>query len=146
MKVLHVASFRGNIGDNANHAGFRPWFESMLGQAPEWIEFEICDVYRKTRAFDADFAKQANTCDLVVIGGGNYFELWVENSPTGTSISVPDDVMDAIKPPIFINALGWTMPRAIPKRRWGASANSWVGCWRRTNIWSVSAMTAPWPR
>jgi polysaccharide pyruvyl transferase WcaK-like protein len=106
MKVLHVASFRGNIGDNANHAGFRPWFESLLGRTPEWIEFEIRDVYRKTRAFDADFAREANAADLVVIGGGNYFELWVKNSPTGTSISVPDDVMDAIKTPVFINALG----------------------------------------
>ena len=106
MKVLHVASFRGNIGDNANHAGFRPWFESLLGQTPEWIEFEIRDVYRKTRAFDASFAEQANRCDLVVIGGGNYFELWVKDSPTGTSISVPDEVMTAIRTPIFINALG----------------------------------------
>lgn len=106
MKVLHVASFRGNIGDNANHAGFRPWFEGLLGQTPEWIEFEIRDVYRKTRAFDAEFANEANACDLVVIGGGNYFELWVKDSPTGTSISVPDDVMAAIRTPIFINALG----------------------------------------
>lgn len=106
MKVLHVASFRGNIGDNANHAGFRPWFESLLGRTPEWIEFEIRDVYRKTRAFDADFVREANAADLVVIGGGNYFELWVKDSPTGTSISVPGDVMDAIRTPIFINALG----------------------------------------
>ncbi|MFO1249455.1 MAG: polysaccharide pyruvyl transferase family protein [Alphaproteobacteria bacterium] len=106
MKILHVASFRGNIGDNANHAGFRPWFETLLGKAPEWIEFEIRDVYRKTSAFDAAFAEQANAADLVVIGGGNYFELWVKDSPTGTSISIPDEVMASIKTHIFINALG----------------------------------------
>ena len=106
MKVLHVASFRGNIGDNANHAGFRPWFEKLAGRPITWSEFEIRDVYRKTRAFDASFAAEANAADLVVIGGGNYFELWVKDSPTGTSISVPDEVMAAIKTPIFINALG----------------------------------------
>ncbi len=106
MKVLHVASFRGNIGDNANHAGFRPWFETLVGAPLEWSEFEIRDVYRKTRAFDATFAAQANAADLVVIGGGNYFELWVADSPTGTSISVPADVLASIKTPIFINALG----------------------------------------
>jgi polysaccharide pyruvyl transferase WcaK-like protein len=106
MKVLHVASFRGNIGDNANHAGFRPWFASLLDRPIEWQEFEIRDVYRKTRAFDMTFAIEANAADLIVIGGGNYFELWVQDSPTGTSISIPDDVMKAIKTPIFINALG----------------------------------------
>jgi polysaccharide pyruvyl transferase WcaK-like protein len=106
MKVLHVASFRGNIGDNANHAGFRPWFEALAGMPIEWSEFEIRNVYRKTRAFDDVFAAEANAADLVVIGGGNYFELWVENSPTGTSISIPGDVLDSIRTPIFFNALG----------------------------------------
>lgn len=106
MKILHVASFHGNIGDNANHAGFRPWFEGMLDKPVDWTEFEIRDVYRKTRAFDAAFAEQANAADLVVIGGGNYFELWVQDSPTGTSISIPSDVLASIRPPIFINALG----------------------------------------
>lgn len=106
MKVLHVASFRGNIGDNANHAGFRPWFETLAGKPVEWAEFEIRDVFRKTRAFDTTFAAEANAADLVVIGGGNYFELWVKDSPTGTSISITDDVLASIKTPIFINALG----------------------------------------
>lgn len=106
MKILHVASFRGNIGDNANHAGFRPWFETLAGTPVTWTEFEIRDVYRKTRAFDDTFAAQANDSDLVVIGGGNYFELWVKDSPTGTSISIPDHVLASIKTPIFINALG----------------------------------------
>jgi polysaccharide pyruvyl transferase WcaK-like protein len=104
--VLHVASFHGNIGDNANHAGFRTWFSQLVGGPIEWREFEIRDVYRKTRAFDAAFAEEANAADLVVIGGGNYFELWVADSPTGTSISIPDEVMDAIRTPVFINALG----------------------------------------
>jgi polysaccharide pyruvyl transferase WcaK-like protein len=106
MKVLHVASFRGNIGDNANHAGFRPWFETLVGSPVTWTEFEIRDVYRKTRAFDAGFAAEANAADLVVIGGGNYFELWVKDSPTGTSISIPETVLASITTPIFINALG----------------------------------------
>ena len=106
MKVLHVASFRGNIGDNANHAGFRPWFEGLAGRPVAWTEFEIRDVYRKTRAFDEAFAAQANAADLVVVGGGNYFELWVKDSPTGTSISIPEHILGAIRTPIFFNALG----------------------------------------
>lgn len=106
LSILHVGSFLGNIGDNANHRGFRPWFEGLLGCPVEWREFEIRNVYRKLTAFDASFAEAANKADLVVIGGGNYFEMWVESSPTGTSISIDNDVLSKIKTPIFFNALG----------------------------------------
>lgn len=106
MKILHIASFRGNVGDNANHAGFRPWCERLLGRRVDWVEFEIRDVYRRQRAFDDTFALQANDCDLIVWGGGNYFEFWVEQSPTGTSLAIPDEVLSAVYTPMFFNSLG----------------------------------------
>lgn len=106
LSILHVGSFLGNIGDNANHQGFRPWFERLLNCPIDWQEFEIRNVYRKSAAFDSRFADAANEADLVVIGGGNYFEMWVESSPTGTSISIEDDVFSKIKTPILFNALG----------------------------------------
>ncbi|MFT4801325.1 MAG: polysaccharide pyruvyl transferase WcaK-like protein, partial [Flavobacteriaceae bacterium] len=37
---------------------------------------------------------------------GNYFELWVESSPTGTSIAIELDLLKEIKTPIFFNSLG----------------------------------------
>ena len=92
LRVLHLASFSGNIGDNANHMGFRPWFADQVGRNVEWTNCEIREFYWKERAFDADFVVLANSFDALVIGGGNYFELWVENSPTGTSIAItPED-------------------------------------------------------
>ena len=106
MKILHVASFCGNIGDIANHHGFRGWFEPLLYEKIEWYEFEIRDVYRKTSAFDEHFVFLANQVDLVVVGGGNFFEMWVDSSPTGTSISIEKDYLDKIQTPIFFNALG----------------------------------------
>lgn len=106
MRILHVASFRGNVGDNANHAGFRPWYERLLCRRADWIEFEIRDVYRKERMFDEKFATLANECDLIVWGGGNYFEFWVEQSPTGTSLAIPEKVFSMINTPMFFNALG----------------------------------------
>ena len=30
MKIIHLASFNGNVGDNINHAGFRPWFQRLI--------------------------------------------------------------------------------------------------------------------
>jgi len=106
MKVLHLASFSGNIGDNANHGGFRPWFERLAKRPIEWTDLEIRTFYWKERAFDESFVELANRHDLVVIGGGNYFELWVERSHTGTSIDIPLDLLARIRPPLFFNALG----------------------------------------
>ena len=106
MKILHLASFTGNIGDNANHLGFRPWFERMISRQVSWSDLEIREFYWKQRRFDQSFADYANTFDLVVIGGGNYFELWVDGSHTGTSLDIPLEIFSQITVPIFFNALG----------------------------------------
>jgi len=106
LKILHLASFSGNIGDNANHSGFRPWLVSVANCKAEWTELEIREYYWKERKFDESFVELVSGFDLLVIGGGNYFELWVERSATGTSIDIPLDVFAQIKIPIFFNALG----------------------------------------
>lgn len=115
LKVLHVASFTGNIGDNANHMGFRPWFESKVDRPIVWKSLEIREFYWKERAWDEDFVAYANEFDLLVIGGGNYFELWVEDSPTGTSIAIPPELFDRIRTPIFFNALGVDPGQGVPE-------------------------------
>jgi polysaccharide pyruvyl transferase WcaK-like protein len=106
MNVLHLASFSGNIGDNANHLGFRPWFESTAQCDVRWTELEIREYYWNERKFDESFVSLVSGFDLLVIGGGNYFELWVEDSATGTSIDIPLEIFAKIKTPIFFNALG----------------------------------------
>ena len=97
MKILHIASFKGNIGDNANHIGFRDWFEKLVKHTVEWENIEIREFYRSKRKWDNGFAKEANAYDLVIIGGGNYFELWVEKSPSGTSIEISPEVLRKIE-------------------------------------------------
>jgi hypothetical protein len=52
MSVLHLASFPGNVGDIANHFGFRPWFERLVEREVKWTEIEIRDFYRGTRTLD----------------------------------------------------------------------------------------------
>jgi hypothetical protein len=106
LKLLHLASFTGNVGDNANHLGFRPWLEHMLDRPVSWHELEIREFYWKERAFDSEFVKFVNQFDLLIIGGGNYFELWVADSHTGTSIDIPLEIFSKIETPIFFNALG----------------------------------------
>lgn len=114
LRVLHLASFSGNIGDNANHMGFRPWFEAVIGRAIEWSDLEIREFYWREREFDDGFVALANAHDVVVIGGGNYFELWVESSPTGTSIAIDPARFARIRVPVLFNALGVDAGQGVP--------------------------------
>lgn len=113
MKILHLASFTGNIGDQLNHLGFRKWFEKFFEKKIVWTELEIRDFYRGIRHFDSKFVDECNQHDLVVVGGGNYFELWPQNSRNGTSIDLTIEMLDEIKVPIFFNALGVDLAQGI---------------------------------
>lgn len=106
IKTLHLASFNGNVGDNINHCGFYEAIQENKDFKFEIYELEIRDFYRKLRFFDQSFVDLVNQYDLLIVGGGNYFELWVEDSPTGTSFAVEIELFSQIKTPIFFNALG----------------------------------------
>ena len=107
-KILHFASFIGNIGDNANHNGLYKTLYNKL----EDIDFtitqeEIREYFWKQKSFDDRFISLLNKFDLIIIGGGNFFELWVENSRTGTSIDIPIESLKKINPPILFFSLGF---------------------------------------
>ena len=67
------------------------------------------DVFRNKKIllnqtnWDQSFVDYANSFDLIVIGGGNYFELWVDKSPTGTSVEIEPFLFEKIKTPVFFN-------------------------------------------
>ena len=115
LKTLHLASFIGNIGDNANHNGFYNFLFQNKDFKFEIDRLEIREFYWKKRFFDKSFVDLVNQYDLLIIGGGNYFELWVENSPTGTSIAIELELLKQIKTPILFNALGVDPGQGISK-------------------------------
>lgn len=106
MRVLHLGSFQGNIGDGASHAGFRACFSAAAGKAVKYINFEIRETYWGEKTFDLDFVEASNSSDLVVVGGGNFFELSIQKSRTGATFDVPPEVLKRIKVPIIFNSLG----------------------------------------
>lgn len=107
LRVLHIASFIGNIGDTANHIGTKYLRDKFLDFEFDITEKEIRGFYWGEWNFNShEFIKEANQFDLVVIGGGNYFELWVSNSETGTSINLGLNYIKQIKTPILFYALG----------------------------------------
>lgn len=106
LRVLHLASFAGNIGDLANHAGARRMLAERLGFGLEFTDLEIREFYWKQRSFDDAFVDYANSFDLLIVGGGNYFELWVDHSATGTSIDMTPERLANLKVPTLFFALG----------------------------------------
>lgn len=108
MKVLHVASFNGNIGDHGNHRGFRRCLSKYIGEDFTFDELEIREFYKSwgIRKFDSTFVDYVNQYDLLVIGGGNFFELCWDYSQTGTTIDLSVDLMKQIKPKILFNGMG----------------------------------------
>lgn len=120
IKALHVASFNGNIGDNANHNGFRKRLTKTLGREIDFTNLEMREFYQSwnLRDFNSDdFIDLCNNHDLVVIGGGNFFELKWDYSYTGTTINISDKTLDKIKTPILFHGVGCDIAK-------GASQNS----------------------
>ncbi|MFW5795059.1 MAG: polysaccharide pyruvyl transferase family protein [Bacillota bacterium] len=108
MKVLHLASFNGNIGDNANHNGFYHLFKKHITENVEFDQLEMRKFYFSwdDRKFDESFVKEVNQYDLLVIGGGNFFDITWPDSATGTTIDISYEVLQKINTPILFNALG----------------------------------------
>lgn len=115
MEILHIASFNGNIGDNANHIGFRKIFSSLIGKEIEWTNLEIRNFYKSWNImkFNEDFVEYVNNFDLCIIGGGNFFEICHSYSVTGTTIDISKEILKKIKTPIFFNGLGFDTIRGF---------------------------------
>ncbi|MCM3389083.1 polysaccharide pyruvyl transferase family protein [Ureibacillus chungkukjangi] len=108
MKVLHLASFSGNIGDVANHESFYKCFKDLFIEDLAIEKIEIRDFYYSInkRRFDEEFVEYLNTFDLFIFGGGNFFELCWDYSDTGTTFNISNNLLRKIKVPILINGIG----------------------------------------
>lgn len=108
MKILHLASFVGNIGDNASHAGFYKLLYERLG-AFDLEKCEIREFYNNRhffkRQFDDSFVRYANTFDLLVIGGGSFFDYWNQASATGTTVDIPLQLLKKLKVRLLCTSL-----------------------------------------
>jgi len=119
-KLLHIASFIGNIGDNASHLGLGNIINELSTQKPETEHLEIRKFYKnyaladKLR-FDESFADYANTFDGIIVGGGGFLDYWVPSSSTGTTLDMPQSVIRKIKRPLIISSVGALPHQAVPE-------------------------------
>lgn len=119
MKVLHIASFNGNIGDNASHIGFRNILKT-LGIYATIDQMEIRRFYKNyslpdKQGFDESFVVMANQYDLVVFGGGGFLDFWVPNSETGTTIDISLELFDKLNVPVLFTSIGCIPHKEVPE-------------------------------
>lgn len=117
LKILHIASFKGNIGDNANHIGFKSKLSLLFPLVKfEFTKFEIRSTFRKEKSFeDQEFLELVEKHDMVFFGGGNFFELWVDHSSNNTSVDISVDTLKKITKPFIFYSLGFDISMGYSK-------------------------------
>ncbi|MEP0177514.1 MAG: polysaccharide pyruvyl transferase family protein [Paraglaciecola sp.] len=119
MNVLHVASFIGNIGDNASHLGFTNLLAN--NHTPVTIsKLEMRKFYRNYKgkdrlSFDQSFIDHANTFDRVVIGGGGFLDYCIPGSQSGTTIDICPTLLPKLTVPTWLTSIGCAPHHPIPK-------------------------------
>lgn len=113
LKLLHIASFTGNIGDNASHNGLYFLLKKYLKVSSlEIDELEIRKAYKNyiyedKLLWNNNFVKNVNKHDLTVIGGGNFFAPWIEDSQTGTMFDLSKEQILQISKPLIFYSIGF---------------------------------------
>lgn len=109
MKIIHIASFAGNSGDIINHEGFYKGFRKHVDCDAIFDSIEIRKFYKNCNEmkFDIDFVNLINTYDLMILGGGGFFDVRWNDSDTGTTLDFSDIFIDSIRIPVIINGMGF---------------------------------------
>lgn len=120
MRILHLASFTGNIGDNASHVGFYNMLNSYFQNQVDFKKVEIRRFYQSynradKQSFDDRFAEVANSHDALVIGGGGFLDYWIKGSKTGTTLDISLETLEKIKVPVVIGSIGSLPHQEVPE-------------------------------
>ena len=119
LNILHLATFKGNIGDNASHIGLRKILDIALEGEYSLTRHEIRDYYKNVsldfrKYFDEKFVSYINNFDLLIIGGGGFLDYFVQDSLTGTTLDISIDLLDTIRTPILFSSVGCDPNNFIP--------------------------------
>ena len=114
LNVLHLASFAGNTGDGAMHDGA---YRTRQADMPFEFAYDRVEmrefVHWGRRGFDADFIAQANRSDVLLLGGNSIFQMWRDNTASGTYFDFAPDYLLQITKPIVFYGIGCDATRGI---------------------------------
>ena len=137
MRIVHIASFAGNIGDIINHLGF---YNAMNINEQDVNKIEIRKFYRNQgknrRVFDKKLADEINQYDLLVLGGGGFFDVYFDESETGTTFDMSEQFVNSITIPVVVNAMGVHIDRlkTIAVEKFG----QFIGLISKKDNWYIS--------
>lgn len=117
MKILHVASFNGNIGDVLSHAGLYRTLERNLRISSKNIErLDLRRFYRiegeRRLQFNLECAEMFNTYDLIIIGGGGFLKQQFESSLSGNTFDFEICFLKTLKTKVLFYSIGGLNPLA----------------------------------
>lgn len=118
MKILHLASFSGNLGDVYSHAGISTYFDTR--NITNVYRIEIRRIYQNYNAPDKiSFNDVLNllirdTFDCLFIGGGGFLDYWLPGTSTGTTFDVNYELMDKVHKPMIFSSLGAFPHKDVP--------------------------------
>ena len=111
-EYIHIASFAGNIGDLINHQGFYSSFEL---EEKNIKKIEMRRFYRNCREgkleFDENLTDEINRAKALIVGGGGFFDVYWNESNTGTTLNMSKKFIDSIRVPVIVNAMGFHVDR-----------------------------------
>ena len=117
MKILHLASFNGNIGDVLSHAGLYKILKIDHGiQESQIFKLDIRKFYQRNRKndrhfFDAKCAEQFNKFNLIIIGGGGFFKQDFPASQSGNTFDFSENFFQSIKTKVLFYSIGGLSPK-----------------------------------
>ncbi|MDB9696543.1 hypothetical protein OAA80_00940 [Amylibacter sp.] len=115
MRILHVASFNGNIGDVLSHAGLYDFLKAALGVSKDNIlRLDLRRFYKNATKgalkFNSDCAENFNNYDLVIIGGGGFLKQSFEDSISGNTFDFDSGFFSKLKSKILFYSIGGINP------------------------------------
>lgn len=97
-----------------NHSSFYAWFSGFLPHSHlEWHRLDIRRVWRSDRNLGLRIKGAGERFDLIIMGGGNFWEMWDSSSRNGTSLNVSYEELRREGIPVFFNALGAEVERGV---------------------------------
>ena len=107
LRVLHIGSHFGNIGDNASHTVVQDAIAQRVPAQFENLEIRRFYANADELKFDDTFVRHANSFDLVLFGGGNFLEPVHAYSSTATTLDIRPDTLDGLRVPFVLNAVSF---------------------------------------
>lgn len=111
MRLLHIASFIGNVGDILSNFALQDYLYRCFGRNIKIDRLEIRRFHKNAPVdwmldFDTVIEYAARHYDRILIGGGGFLDYWVPRSGTGATIDISPKIIEKLKTRLVISSVG----------------------------------------